>query len=363
MSTIDFFIDSLGPGGAERVASLLVNRWAQAGHDVRLITLSASGEDFHQVDERVVRASIGLVGPVRGHAHGTLLNLARVHRLRHMLRYRRPDAVVSFMTRMNVLVLTAAASAGHQGTLVVSERSNPDRHDVPGFVATGRRRLYPRASLVVAQTKGAAQAIHRDVPSAKLRVIPNPVGQLRPIARRDPRLVVAAGRLEHTKGFDILVEAFAKVRARVPGARLRIYGEGPEREPLETMIRTAELQDSVELPGGYRDVTSALGPAAVYVLSSRYEGFPNVLLEAMALSVPVVAHRCDHGPADIVDADRSGLLVDVGDVSALADAICSLLQDPVAANAIAAEGRRTATERFDLERIGRRWDHALALPP
>lgn len=353
-----FFIDSMGPGGAERVVSLLADRWAANGHDVTVVTLTEPDADFHRVAGAVERASIGYLGPARSPFHGIWLNLRRIQRIRRLLQQRCPNEVVSFASRMNVLVLASAGRALHPA-IVVSERSNPAVHPTPWFVRRLRRRLYPDARAVVAQTAGAAEQISALAPGSRVSVIPNPVTPLAPTADREPGLVVAAGRLERTKGFDVLIRAFASVAASRPGSHLRIYGDGPDRDELTTLIADLDLTDQVELSGKYVDVSLALGRAEVFVLSSRYEGFPNVLLEAMSLGAATVATRCDFGPEEILTDGQDGLLVPVEDSYAMARAICALLDDEERREALARAAVQSVT-RFDLDAIGRRWDELWA---
>lgn len=356
---ITFFLDTLGAGGAERVASLLVDRWVTHGHDVEVITLSDPSDDFYELNSNVRRSSIGLLGPARSPLHGILLLVRRTWRIHRLLHRRQPDVVVSFVTRMNVLVLLACIVRPSL-PVHVSERSNPELHPIPAPIARLRRLVYPRAQSVVAQTTAVAEWLERNVPRCSTIVIPNPVDLVPYSGDREPGLIVAAGSLEPRKGFDLLIRAFAGVARRCEGARLRIWGEGADGTSLRLLADNYGLRERIDFAGRYNDVAAAIGPAEVFVLSSRYEGFPNVLVEAMALGVTPVAFRCPHGPGEIIVDGESGLLVPPEDVDRLADALRAAL-DP-AINAVLSDGALMSATRFQLETIGRRWDVLLGAP-
>jgi glycosyltransferase involved in cell wall biosynthesis len=222
------------------------------------------------------------------------------------------------------------------------------------------QRRYPALDALVVLTEQDRAAylpvVGGDTPLAR---IPNAVPPL-PGGRSSTErpIVVAAGRLTHQKGFDRLVNAYATVAERQPDWTLRICGTGPNEERLRRRVVRANLHNHVLLLGDVRRIERQFEEASIFVLSSRSEGFPMVLIEAMSKGLPVVSFDCPTGPAEIVDHGVDGLLVPHGDVPALADALLSLMADPQRRRRMGAAATAKAAT-FSLEAIGPRWDELL----
>lgn len=322
-------ISSLGGGGAERVMTLLANAWVKRGNEVTLITLASNRMDVYPLDPGVRRVALDVAGP-SAHVLAALgHNAVRILALRRAIAACRPDAAISFIAESNVRVLVAAAGLGVP--VIVSERTFLNGHHMRGTWRVLRRWLYPRASAIVAQTRRCAIELE---PLARHRVdvIANPVSVEsaagRPLRRSKVagHTLLAVGRLAPEKGFDLLIEAFAKLAGRYPDWNLVILGEGPLRADLERQVAARGLAGRIAMPGFNGQVHEAMRRADLFVLSSRYEGFPNALLEAMAEGAACVSFDCDTGPRELIEHGTNGWLVPPGDAPALAAALDTLMR-------------------------------------
>ena len=329
---IALFTVSLEVGGAERVLVTLANRFAECGHSVQMVLMKPEGELRKELSPAVQIVDLKTYRIWR-----TVLPLVRY------LRRERPDALLSTLSQPNLVAILARRLARVPTRVVVREANTPTREFgsavklkdrlVPALIA----RAYRHADAVVAVSQGVQADLLRltRLPETRIPCIYNPVITRKLLQQREepvdhswfaagaPPVVLAVGRLTPQKDFPTLLRAFA--RLPVP-ARLLILGEGEQRTELERLTRELGVADSVQMPGYEPNPFKYMRRAAVFVLSSRYEGLPNALIQAMACGCPVVATDCPSGPREILADGKYGLLVPVGDVDALADAILQGLQ-------------------------------------
>jgi GalNAc-alpha-(1->4)-GalNAc-alpha-(1->3)-diNAcBac-PP-undecaprenol alpha-1,4-N-acetyl-D-galactosaminyltransferase len=352
---IAFVLPSFATGGAERVASLLCNAWAQHGHTVMVATFESPGEDsIYTLRDDVLLHQIDAVNQSRTLTSRLIMNCRRVVRLRSALREFKPTAVIAFMTEANVVTLWASSGLGIP--VVVSERNQPDRPGLGISHRLARRMTYPMAAALVVQT-GAIADWARQRFRIPVHIIPNPVHLTAPVARPaegSEKRLVAAGRLAPQKGFDVLIASFARLAADHPEWRLYIYGEGAERDALTAQISSLSLTDRIFLPGIVKDLSPVYAGASLFVLPSRYEGFPNALLEALASGCPVIATDCPGASSDILQGGRYGLLVPPDNIEALTSALGRMMADEPL-RATYSNRAREAVMPFEEGLIARQW--------
>lgn len=308
--------------------TLLANYWASKSWQVTIATFDKRNPFFKLAPEVKLR-SLNISKQAKNHFHGFLNNLHRIRVVRNTIKSCQPDIVISFLSKPNVITLISSIFT--KIPIVVSERNNPKKSPTSQYWRILRLFTYPLAQCIIVQTKqikGFFPGFLRKL----IRVIPNPV--ITPDEEKNGNClkfirpaIVAAGRLHPQKGFDILIRAFAKIKKNFPGWSLVIMGEGDMRQELESLCNSLEVNRSVFMPGVVNNPYSIFKKADLFVLSSRYEGFPNALCEAMACGLPVIAADCQTGPSDIIKHDINGILVPEDNIDALAAAMKQLISN------------------------------------
>lgn len=356
-------IHSLASGGAERVAVNQANYWADNGHDVTVVTMDDQDADFFALDSRVQRIALGL-SRASPHVFGALAaNWTRLIRLRRLLLSLRPDVALGMMTLANVLLAIAGKGLGIP--CIGSEHTHPPMIPL-GFVWEHLRKItYGMLDAIVVLTPESAEWVKTNTAAKSVIVIPNaspfPLPDLAPridphtVGRAHGKRLLAVGRLVPEKGFDLLLDAFSRVRQAHAGWDLVIVGEGPEREALMRRIEQSGLLGRVFMPGNMGNMGDWYNSADLYVMSSRFEGFGNTLAEALSHGVAAVSVDCLCGPRHILRHEMDGLLVPSGDVQALASALAWLMSDDSLRQSFAARAIE-ARERFSPASVSGQWE-------
>jgi len=353
-------VSSLSGGGAERVATTLCNAWCAAGCSVTLTpTFDADSSAGYPLDPGIqVRRLPAVPGPKT-----PWRQLRRLRALRRLITSERPDLVITFLTNVNVAGLLAAWGTGVP--VIVCERIHPPLFPLSFWWRALRQLTYPMAHTVVVQTETTRAWFASNLPRAKTSVIPNPLALPLPdgpaelpiagLIDSDQRLILAVGRLDPQKGFEDLLEAFALLSHETLGWRLVILGEGPQRQALERTIEQLAIGGRATLPGWAGNMQAWYARADLFVLTSRYEGFPNALLEAMAHGVACIAYDCPAGPAELIDGPDCGRLMppDQG-VTGLTRALVELVGDAPMRESLGQRARERA-QSFSQPKVLQRW--------
>jgi len=345
-------------GGIERSISVLVPEFENQGVASDIVVLRSGEAPYRDLlpSSTTVRY---------------LHNRTKLDGARHFaayLRRERPDAVVTTQDHSAKVAVLGRALAGMRVPLYLKVTNTASQTIRRAGQRWATRRLYPWANGMIAVSGGVRDDLIKafGLPGDRIHVIYNPV-----VTRDFPRrlevvpehpwlvsgtripVILAAGRLTRQKGFDVLLQAFARLRRQRP-ARLLILGEGKERDVLEGLVRDNAMAGDVELPGFVEDPVPYMAHADLFVLSSRWEGLGNVLVEALAARCPLVATDCPSGPQEILEQGRHGTLVPPDDVAALAEAMGRALDAP---HHPAAE----AADRFRGDRVARRYLETVGL--
>ncbi|MBN2570039.1 MAG: glycosyltransferase [Deltaproteobacteria bacterium] len=331
---ISLFSATLGGGGAERVMATLANGFNRAGFTVDVVLVKQTGSYVNELDPE-----INVVDLASNRALYSLIPLIQY------LRQARPDAMLATMGHVNIIAILARMISRvpmrlfvrEAITVSVSSRNSENLKDK--FIRHILKNFYAIPDGVIAPSQGIADDLIKAVgfPKDRIVVIANPLDMEtiqelsiapvnHPWVNSDTvPLILGVGRLTAQKDFQTLIRAFDKV-LKVHHARLAILGEGVDRKALEELIKSMGLEGIVAMPGYVENPFAYMKQAAVYVLSSRWEGLPNALLQAAAVGTHVVATDCPSGPKEILEQGRWGKLVPVGDVEAMARAIIDALE-------------------------------------
>lgn len=368
-----FVIPSLAGGGAEKVILHILKYIDRNKFKPHLILFEKTGELLHDLPSDI-KVEVLKGG---GNIIGRILDFTRlilVTRLAILVKIKRPDTVVSFMWFTNLVALLAKMLSGLKCSVIVSERTSIIPYEM-WFIRFLRsfviRFLYPKADKIIVNSKNTGLMLTRmsNILANKVEVIHNPIdiqkiNQMRnenvnhPWYKENIPIIIAVGRLSFEKGFSYLMRAFRIIAVEDISCRLVILGEGAEKERLKKLVLELDIDDKVTFLGFQKNPYKYLGRSTAFVLSSLYEGFPNVLLEVLALGVPSIATRCPTGPEEIITDEVNGILVPPADEKALADAIKRLLLDKDLRKRLSDAGKKRA-EDFGVEKIIKQYEEVI----
>lgn len=310
--------NGLAGGGIERASTGLANYWAQEGHDVALFALYQSVPFFS------LESTILFKVPTFKYSRNKhLYTLRMMLWLRFQVKRTNPDVVLAFGESTNPYVLLALK--GLNIPVYVSDRMHP-KASLPKLTFWLKKKLYPEAAGVIAQTQLAKDVLSSYLMAANIYAIPNPVNVIEPLPVEKLKRIVSVGRLEPVKGHEYLLRAFAQLNA--PDWELSIVGDGSLMNELKELALKLNVAEKVIFHGHKQEFRKEVSEAFIYVLPSLKEGFPNALLEAMSVPLACITTDFMRSKNELVQNDYNGLIVPVADVESLSKKMMELIKNP-----------------------------------
>lgn len=347
---IMFVLSSLGFGGAERVVSELANYFSSIGNEVVIMLISNNNVNY-KISEKIQ------IIDLNSKIHKKVGFIAIYERLRLIRKYAdqiNPDIVISFLSVINIYVCFSLMLSKHK--FIVSERNDP-KNDPKGFVRRAARLLaYEFADGFVFQTDTVKQYFNKRIQNKSI-VIANPIKNNlpEPINGIRSKKIVAIGRLVEQKNYPLLINAFNEIQKEFSNYELYIYGEGEDKNKIESLISTLCLKDKIKLKGNVSNVHEEVVDASLYVLTSVYEGMPNALMESMSMGIPSISVNCSGGgPAAIIKNGENGILVPYGSRDELVNAMRRILTDIDFSNKLSSNAAGDS-KKYSIQNIAFKW--------
>ncbi|MDO4350880.1 MAG: glycosyltransferase family 4 protein [Eubacteriales bacterium] len=338
-----------GRGGAERQLTMLANALSEKGHEVYLLSLAACNLKYNISDKVKL---IDLSDSSRGKA----VILQRFFKYKKALQEINPDVSIHFW--LQSAYFTVGMGKHKYGKIIYAERGDPGDKEYSKLLKVIRNWALPHIDGFVFQSEGAKNYFDEAIQKKSVIIhnavsVPNEICPF--LGQRDKR-IVSVGRLHPQKNHKLLINAFAQIADEIPDYTLEIYGDGELRDALQEQITRLDLKNRVFLKGSCADIFDRIRTAALFVLSSDYEGLPNALIEAMALGLPCISTDCRPGGArEIINNGFDGLIVPCNDTQALAKAIKKVICNDEFAKTLSARAPRNI-RNFDKDRIYDEWE-------
>lgn len=340
-----FVTATLTSGGSERVMSLLANQLAERGHQVEIVNLNKHIV-FYPIHENI---KLSFAEEEVGNSI-----VRKIGWLRKYVKAKKPDVVIPFMEA--VYCVTLLALIGVHIPVISSERIDP-RHS-PRLRNILRKIFLPLTTHLVVQTKDIKTFYPKFI-QKKTTIIYNPVSETVFQLQEEPKenVVISVGKLDGQKNQKLLINAFASIADDFPDWKLMIYGEGPERIALESLVERLKIKDKISLPGRCETVIEEMNKAKVFAFSSDFEGMSNAILEAVCVGLPVVTTNVS-GAVELVKNGEGGFVVPIRDEKALADALRKILQDENLRKKMMLTNKARAKE-FKQDMIVNQWEELI----
>lgn len=350
-----FYISSLSGGGAEKVLITIAQAIADNGVGSVSITSLEKRPQFYHVNEE----KVDLI-KIKNHYTGIRALWEDYCNIRKQIKNDDADVMISFLSRCNLLLLISCMF--NRRKVIVCDRNNPlKEHSRVVFWLSCL--LYARANRIVVQTN-QIKSFYPKFLQKKIVVIENPIDDhklQKELCREgyNTKRVISMGRLEPQKDFETLIRAFSEANKRFPDWKLHIYGTGEKHNSIQKLINDLKLTDKVILCGRTEQPVVEMSKSDIFVLSSNYEGFPNVLCEAMYAGCACISTDCISGPSELIEQNTNGCLVPIGDTSKMEQALVSYIENEDVRMMNGKNAQRTV-ERLYVDNIMKKWYSLIA---
>lgn len=354
---IAFVIGALTPGGAERVISNLSNSLIK-DFDVSIITFKKS-TPFYRLDDRVkVFSCFDKIDKPTSIFGSLKLNYNILKRIIAIIKNEQINLLIGFITSANIIATLAAKKNGIP--CLISERNDPLKNDIPRFWVVLRKLIYPKSDHLIVQTEKVKTIYTNMLKHKNITVLPNPISSdLSRLRKNDvsrEKIILTVGRLNNDKRQDKLIRAVSTIK--LDGWKVIIIGKGPNKKKLTNLISNLNLSDQIEILSNIKNIQDYYMKASIFVFTSKSEGFPNVLLEAMHFGLPCISTDCNYGPSDIITNDKDGFLVPVDDQEILVEKISELIKDSNLRNYLGKNAEKTSLN-FTSDKVTTQWENLI----
>lgn len=353
--TLAFTIYNLTSGGAERVLTTLANELSES-YEVLIITLTEC-DSFYALKKEVKLLNCGLPTAPKNPLSNLLAYYKTVKKIKNILKFHSVDTVISFTTTVNIFSILAARRA--KVKCIISERNNPYVR-IPNFLWKNlRNTLYKKADALVVQTIASTDFFSELMPKNKIVIIPNPLAKevtdkriVKEPSSENDKIILSVGRLDSNKAQDVLIRAFSNIENE--GWKVQLVGEGNQMKNYLKIADTLGISKQIKFLGNQKNVWDFYNKAAIFVFTSRSEGFPNSLTEALYFGLPTISTNCPNGPSELISDGENGFLIPVDDQVGLEKKLTLLLNDVDLQKRFSKEARRR-TEQFETDKIVAQW--------
>lgn len=343
---VSFIAANLNSGGAERVMSLLANQFIENGYEIEFIFLKKNIH-FYPLHQNVK------IKVAENECSSESL-IKKLLWMRNYIKHYKPDAIFAF--RIAIYCVTLLSLLGLKVPVIASERNDPRFYGITWKIIQAL--LLPLANHFIVQTQQIKDFFPRFI-QKKTDIIFNPVTEkvfLLPNIPKEKR-IISVGRLHSQKNQKMMIEAFARVSEKFPEWSLVIYGEGPEREALESLVERLKVKDKVILPGRSENIIDELNKSEIFAFSSDYEGMSNAVVEAFCVGLPIITTKVS-GTEDFIKENKNGFLLEINDVDGMEKAMQKLMSDENLRKMIGDNNRQQANI-FKIDLVFQQWENAV----